>query len=62
MKKYLVTAGLIVAFTNAALGADYYVALKVGGGGLCDHGPQTRSQIQKYGLIFLKEHGEKGHV
>ena len=41
MKKYLVTAGLIVAFTNAALGADYYVALKVGGGGcvIMDHKP-----------------------
>jgi hypothetical protein len=62
MKKHLLTAVLIVGFVGPALGADYYVALKVGGGTLCDHGPQTRSQIQKHGLIFLKEHGEKGHV
>jgi len=28
MKKYLVAAGLIVAFASPALAADYYVALK----------------------------------
>jgi hypothetical protein len=33
MKKYLVAAGLIVAFAAPALAADYYVALRVGGGG-----------------------------
>ena len=33
MKKYLVAAGLIVAFTSPAVAADYYVALKIGGGG-----------------------------
>ena len=33
MKKYLVAAGLIVGFASPALAADYYVALKVGGGG-----------------------------
>jgi len=33
MKKYLVAAALIVAFATPALAADYYVALKVGGGG-----------------------------
>jgi hypothetical protein len=32
MKKYLVAAGLIVGFASPALAADYYVALKVGGG------------------------------
>ena len=32
MKKYLVTAALIVAFTTPALAADYYVALRLGGG------------------------------
>jgi opacity protein-like surface antigen len=41
MKKYLVAAGLIVAFASPALAADYYVALKVGGGGcvIMDHKP-----------------------
>jgi opacity protein-like surface antigen len=41
MKKYLVAAGLIVAFASPALAADYYVALKVGGSGcvIMDHKP-----------------------
>ena len=33
MKKYLVAAALIVAFATPALAADYYVALRIGGGG-----------------------------
>ena len=33
MKKYLVAAVLIAAFVTPALAADYYVALRVGGGG-----------------------------
>lgn len=32
MKKYLVAAALIVAFATPALAADYYVALRLGGG------------------------------
>jgi hypothetical protein len=41
MRKYLVAAALIVAFATPALAADYYVALKVGGGGcvIMDHKP-----------------------
>jgi len=41
MKKHLFTAALIVGFVGPALGADYYVALKVGGGGcvIMDHKP-----------------------
>jgi hypothetical protein len=41
MKKYLVAVGLIVAFATPALAADYYVALKLGGGGcvIMDHKP-----------------------
>ena len=41
MKKHLLTAVLIVGFVGPALGADYYVALKVGGGGcvIMDHKP-----------------------
>ena len=40
-EKYLVAAGLIVGFASPALAADYYVALKVGGGGcvIMDHKP-----------------------
>jgi hypothetical protein len=33
MKKYLISAALIIAFAAPALAADYYVALRVGGGG-----------------------------
>ena len=32
MKKYLVAAALIVSFATPALAADYYVALRLGGG------------------------------
>jgi hypothetical protein len=32
MKKYLIAGALVVAFAAPALAADYYVALKVGGG------------------------------
>ena len=41
MRKYLITVALIVAFATPALAADYYVALKVGGGGcvIMDHKP-----------------------
>jgi hypothetical protein len=35
MRKYLVTVTLIVGFATPALAADYYVALKLGGGGGC---------------------------
>jgi hypothetical protein len=33
MKKYLVAAVGLLAFTTSALAADYYVALRVGGSG-----------------------------
>jgi hypothetical protein len=33
MNKYVLAATLIVAFATPALAADYYVALRVGGGG-----------------------------
>jgi hypothetical protein len=33
MRKYLIAAALIVSFTVPALAADYYVALRYGGGG-----------------------------
>ena len=33
MKRYLVAAALIFALISPALAADYYVALRVGGGG-----------------------------
>jgi hypothetical protein len=32
MKKYLVASALVFAFASPALAADYYIALKVGGG------------------------------
>ena len=33
MKRYVIAAALIVAFTTPALAIDYYVALRIGGGG-----------------------------
>jgi hypothetical protein len=35
MKKYVITAALIVAFVTPAFAADYHVALRLGGGGGC---------------------------
>jgi hypothetical protein len=35
MDKYLVAGLLTIAFVTPALAADYYVALRVGGGGGC---------------------------
>jgi hypothetical protein len=32
MKKYLIAGALVVAFAAPALAADYYVALRLGGG------------------------------
>jgi hypothetical protein len=32
MKKYLIATGLVVGFATPALAADYYVALRLGGG------------------------------
>jgi hypothetical protein len=32
MKKYLIAGALVVAFATPALAADYYVALRLGGG------------------------------
>jgi hypothetical protein len=32
MKEYLIAAALVVAFAAPALAADYYVALRLGGG------------------------------
>ena len=41
MKKFIITAALIVAFVTPALAADYYVALRLGGGGctIMTHSP-----------------------
>jgi hypothetical protein len=50
MKKYLVTAALIVAFATPAFAADYYVALRLGGGGGCvvmSHAPS----LKKYKMM-----------
>ena len=41
MRRYFIATALIVAFATPALAGDYYVALKVGGGGcvIMDHKP-----------------------
>ncbi|HZP08187.1 hypothetical protein [Methyloceanibacter sp.] len=50
MKKYLVAAGLIVAFATPALAADYYVALRVGGGG-CEVMTTEPTDAKKYKMM-----------
>jgi hypothetical protein len=35
MKKYVIAAALIFGFATPVLAADYYVALRLGGGGGC---------------------------
>jgi hypothetical protein len=43
MKKYVLAAALIVAFAAPAFAADYYVALRLGGGGcvIMNHAPSA---------------------
>jgi hypothetical protein len=36
MKKYLIAGALVLAFAVPALAADYYVALRLGGGAKCE--------------------------
>jgi opacity protein-like surface antigen len=50
MKKYLVAAALIVAFAAPALAADYYVALRVGGGG-CEIMNTEPTDAKKYKMM-----------
>lgn len=50
MKKYLVAAGLIVAFVAPAMAADYYVALRVGGGG-CEVMSTEPTDTKKYKMM-----------
>jgi hypothetical protein len=50
MKKYVVAAALIVAFAAPALAADYYVALRVGGGG-CEVMTTEPTDAKKYKMM-----------
>jgi len=50
MKKHLITAALIVAFATPALAADYYVALRVGGGG-CEVMSTEPTDTKKYKMM-----------
>jgi hypothetical protein len=50
MRKYLLAAGLIVAFAAPALAADYYVALRVGGGG-CEVMTTAPTDTKKYKMM-----------
>jgi hypothetical protein len=50
MKKYLVAAVLIAAFVTPALAADYYVALRVGGGG-CEVMTTAPTDTKKYKMM-----------
>ena len=50
MKKYLVAAVLITAFVTPALAADYYVALRVGGGG-CEVMTTASTDTKKYKMM-----------
>jgi hypothetical protein len=50
MKKYIVAATLIIAFAAPALAADYYVALRVGGGG-CEVMTTEPTDAKKYKMM-----------
>jgi hypothetical protein len=50
MKKYFVAASLIVASVVPALAADYYVALRVGGGG-CEVMSTAPTDTKKYKMM-----------
>jgi hypothetical protein len=50
MKKYLIAAALAVAFATAALAADYYVALRVGGSG-CEVMSTEPTDTKKYKMM-----------
>jgi hypothetical protein len=50
MKKYLVAAALIVAFATPTLAADYYVALRIGGGG-CEVMSTEPTDTKKYQMM-----------
>jgi hypothetical protein len=50
MKKHLITAAMTVAFAAPALAADYYVALRVGGGG-CEVMNTEPTDTKKYKMM-----------
>jgi hypothetical protein len=50
MKKYMIASALIVAFAAPALAADYYVALRVGGGG-CEVMNTEPTDTKKYKMM-----------
>jgi hypothetical protein len=50
MRKYLIAGLLTVAFAAPAFAADYYVALRVGGGG-CEVMTTAPSDTKKYKMM-----------
>lgn len=50
MRKYLIATALTVAFVTPALAADYYVALRVGGGG-CEVMSTEPTDAKKYKMM-----------
>ena len=50
MRKYLIATALTVAFVTPALAADYYVALRVGGGG-CEVMSSEPTDAKKYKMM-----------
>jgi len=50
MKKHLIATAMIVAFAAPALAADYYVALRVGGGG-CEVMSTEPTDTKKYKMM-----------
>jgi hypothetical protein len=63
MKKYVITVALIVAFVTPAFAADYYVALRLGGGGGCiimTHAPSPTKYKMMGHYGSRSEANEKG--
>jgi hypothetical protein len=50
MRNYLIATALVVAFVTPALAADYYVALRVGGGG-CEVMTTRPTDAKKYKMM-----------
>ena len=64
MKKYLIAGALVVAFATPAFAADYYVALRLGGGAAaCEimTTPPDAKNAQDDGQIQFGSPGEGSH-
>ena len=62
MKKYMLAAALVVAFAAPALATDYYVALRLGGGGCEVMSTQPDTKTHKMMGKFSSEAEARSHM